>query len=133
METRQQTDRGPNCVTCHGSLNAQAPTVRTVADTCQACHNSDSENHPTMPVEAEKLLNEFNTIRGFRHYVDRRGEGELRANALTVLDSGLADLTRHWHTFDLESIATRTDELLALAKAKYEATREARQIPKTDN
>jgi hypothetical protein len=133
METRQQADRGPNCVTCHGSLNAQAPTVRTVAGTCQHCHNSESNNHPDMPVQAEKLLNDFNTVRGFRHYVDRRGEGELRATALSDLDSGLGDLTRHWHTFDLESISTQTDELLALAKAKYEAVRESRRAQKTDN
>ena len=72
-------------------------------------------------------------MRGFRHYVDRRGKGELRSSALSDIDSGLGDLTRHWHTFDLESIAARTDELLTLAKAKYEATREARRTPKPDN
>lgn len=132
MENRQQADRGPNCVTCHGSLNAQAPTVRTVAETCQRCHNDDNGNHPSMPVEAEHLLNELNTIRGFGLYVSRRGEGDLRASALQELAVGMTDLTRHWHTFDLESIASRTDELLELSKAKYEAIREARQASKID-
>jgi hypothetical protein len=133
MGTRQQTDRGPNCVTCHGSLNVQAPNVRTVADTCQRCHNNDSENHPEIPVQAERLLNELNTIRGFQLYVSRRGEGELRARAMRELDIGVSALMHHWHTFDLESIADRTDKVLELSKAHFEAVREARRVSKPDN
>lgn len=131
MKTREQAERGPNCVTCHGSVSAAAPTVRTVAQTCAQCHNTATGNHPDTPARAEKLLNDYNAIRGFRLFVSRRGEGELRDQALRRLDAGLDDLTRHWHTFDLESIAVSTDKLLTLAKAQYNAVREARQATKS--
>ncbi len=81
------------------------------------------------PAKAESLLNELNTIRGFRVYVSKRGEGELRDAALKELDAGLADLGRQWHTFDVGAIEAETHGLLALGKSKYEAVREARKKP----
>lgn len=129
MKDNDQHERGPNCVTCHGSLNAAAPDVRTVAATCQLCHNADSANHPETPARAVALLNDLNTIRGFRLYVSRRGEGDTRDKALREIDAGLSDLARRWHTFDVDGIGESTKALLALSKSKFEAVRGARSKP----
>ena len=127
VKARGESGPGPNCVTCHGSLNAAALNVRTVGATCHLCHSEESSNHPEVPARAEMLLNDFNTIRGFRLYVSKRGKGEARDLALSEIDAGLSTLSRHWHTFDLAAIESSTQSLLATAKEKYEAVREARK------
>ncbi|MCP3962260.1 MAG: hypothetical protein GY719_30835, partial [bacterium] len=114
---------GPNCVTCHGSLDARAPNVRSVRDTCQLCHNSVSGKHPEIPARAEMLLNDLNAIRGFRRYVSLRAKPEKMVEMLPVFDAGLEDLARLWHTFDLEGIDADTRKLLEFALAKQKEVR----------
>ncbi len=117
---------GPNCVTCHGSLDARAPNVRSVRDTCQQCHNSVSGKYPEIPGQAEILLNDLNAIRGFRRYVSRRAKPEKVVELLPVFDAGIEDLARLWHGFDLEDIDADTRKLLEFALAKQQEVRAER-------
>ncbi len=123
LKTDAKGQIGPNCVTCHGSLDARAPNVRSVRDTCQQCHNSVSDKHPEMPGRAEVLLNDLNAIRGFRRYVSRRAKPEKMVDLLPVFDSGLEGLARLWHTFDIKGIDTDTRELLEFALATQKEVR----------
>ncbi len=123
LKTDGQGQIGPNCVTCHGSLDARAPNVRSVRDTCQLCHNSVSGKHPEIPGRAEILLNDLNAIRSFRRYVSLRAKPEKMVEMLPVFDAGLEDLARLWHTFDLEGIDADTRKLLEFALAKQKEVR----------
>lgn len=126
LKSRNQQAQGPNCVTCHGSLNAKILDIRNVRDTCQNCHNSVSENHPEIPDRAEHLLNDLNAIRGYQKFIDRRGTTDASRDALRLLDRDIQNLARRWHTFDLETIQADTSTLLAFAGQQRDRVRDLR-------
>ena len=65
---------GPNCVTCHGSVNTAVLNVGTVRDTCEKCHNRENDNHPDIPDRAEEKLNEFLSIHRYYRFITVRGD-----------------------------------------------------------
>lgn len=50
------TGRGPNCVTCHGSMAIQVLSPEAMETTCTACHNAERGLPSTAPVAARYLL-----------------------------------------------------------------------------
>ncbi len=127
--TKKDADRrGPNCVTCHGSLNSRKLNVNTVAEVCEQCHNEESENAPEIPNKAMVLLNDLNTISGYRRFIERRDPVESKL-FLRNLDRNLGELSTTWHLFDIEKIETSTSQLLKEVKSKRKAVLK-KSIPK---
>lgn len=124
-QLRKQGDeqKGPNCITCHGSLDATALDVTTVRDTCKKCHNEESGNAPEVSARAERLLNDLNSIRGYYHFIDVRADPETRERMENTLDPLLESLGNEWHTFDLDSVQLETRGLLGITKEKVEEVR----------
>jgi formate-dependent nitrite reductase cytochrome c552 subunit len=116
--TEQNVQQGPNCVTCHGSLNARKLTVNTVRAACQQCHNDKTGNHPDIPNRATHLLNDLNAIRGYSHYISVRASAEVASEASKVLGQGMEEVAEHWHTFDLDATQHKTEMLLEYARSK---------------
>ena len=121
LKRENMEKRGPNCVTCHGSLNSKKLNVNTVAEVCEQCHNTKSENHPEIPEKATALLNDYNTINGFRRFIRRRGNAVEMAPYLQQLDQDILKLSTTWHYFDLEKIEKQTQKLLVSTKEKRDA------------
>ena len=133
LRSRKQEAQGPNCVTCHGSLNAKILDIRNVRETCQQCHNSVSGNQPAIPDKAEHLLNDLNAIRGYQKYISRRANPEKALETTKVLETQLGNLALRWHTFDLEAIEADTSTLLAFAaKARDEVRKERMEQRKAE-
>ena len=121
---RLQSDgRGPNCVTCHGSMATRVLTPDSALGTCTACHapggvapvgKAREAARVLALVRSENIL--FDVVSGAA-----RGNGAPRARML------LGDAARHlqaaaevWHSFRLDSATARLDdarELLADAWA----------------
>jgi nitrate/TMAO reductase-like tetraheme cytochrome c subunit len=119
----QEEQQGPNCVTCHGSINAVALKVTTVRKACSRCHNEEEENHPEIPDEAEGLLSSFLSIHRYYRYITIRGEQDDNAKFFKLMDPEMQRLSVTWHTFDIEDIEQRTAIVLMLMKSKREEIR----------
>jgi hypothetical protein len=124
----KQVERGPNCVTCHGSVNATKLDVNTVRAVCQQCHNTKSKNHPEVPEAATHLLNDLYVIRAYAHYVRKRGADGLDA---ADIESQIKNLGVSWHSFDLEKIRRDTSVSLEHARAKRQAVEQQRRDAKS--
>jgi formate-dependent nitrite reductase cytochrome c552 subunit len=118
---KQEEDQGPNCVTCHGSLNAKALNVNTVRNTCIKCHNAKTNNHPDIPLKAEGLLNDLNTIRAYNRFNSIRGDAATVAEAKKNLDPRVRSLAQTWHSFDLAKIEGEMAAVLKMAKEKRDS------------
>ncbi|MBF0352414.1 MAG: ammonia-forming cytochrome c nitrite reductase subunit c552 [SAR324 cluster bacterium] len=123
LTKKKDGHQGPNCVTCHGSLNVAALNVNTVKKTCVQCHNEKTKNNPEIPDKAENLLNQFLSIHRFYRYISLRGEPTDTKSFLTGIDGQLEDLSTTWHTFDLKNIATKTRTVLDSLSAKRDEVR----------
>ena len=109
---------GPNCVTCHGSVNTGVLNVRTVRDTCQKCHNRENDNHPDTPDRAEEMLNEFLSVHRYYRYLTVRGDRAASQDFYRRVENETDDLMMFWHSFDLDAIGKRTHALITVLKEK---------------
>ncbi len=124
---KKQEKQGPNCVTCHGSINATVLNVSTVTTACQRCHNEETQNHPELPATASDLLNRFLSINRYYRYIGIRGDPVDTQAFFAVMDERIRDLSVLWHTFDLPTIDKETRFVLGLLKAKRAEVRKLQQ------
>lgn len=100
--------RGPNCVTCHGSMAIQVLSPRDLEATCSACHNPEQRAPFPAPVSARYLLVllrqvEFG-ISVSERLAERTPERPARDAAARHLRQARETMQRArqgWHSFDL--------------------------------
>lgn len=111
---------GPNCVTCHGSVNTTVLTVNTVKLACQDCHNKKYDLSPEVPQRAENLLANINNIRRIYNFISlKAAAGKTNPEQSEEMGEKIADLTTNWHTFDLDEMESATNEILAAVRVQY--------------
>lgn len=118
-----QEQQGPNCVTCHGSMNTSVLDVTTVRAACARCHNEEMDNHPEIPDKARTILNKFLSIDRFHRYMSARLEADERQAFFAEVDPRIHALAVTWHGFDLEEIEPATRALVDLMKEKRSSLR----------
>ena len=109
---------GPNCVTCHGAMSNAALNVTTVRQTCASCHNAKLKSRPEVPAQVESLLNKFLSIHRFYRYVSTKGDPVKTREFLLDIDQRMKQLSKKWHSFNLEAIAADTHTILELLQKK---------------
>jgi hypothetical protein len=117
----KQEKQGPNCVTCHGSMNTDVLNVTTVKTACERCHNQETQNEPEIPDEARVILNKFLSIDRFYRYLSVRLDPEQKAVFQKDADARIHALAVTWHGFDLKRIERETRALVDLMKEKRDA------------
>jgi hypothetical protein len=115
--------QGPSCVTCHGSVNAAVLNVNTVKQTCSKCHNDTTHNHPEIPARASELLTRLLSIDRLYRYVSRKSDPKGAERFIRTTEPLRADLSRQWHTFELDTVDLKTRMLLDSLKKERDAMR----------
>ena len=119
----EKEKQGPNCVTCHGSVNADRVKVGTVEGVCSQCHNEKSGNQPEIPQRAVHQLNDLNMIRGFSRYIVKRSDPADAVKTNKEIDDLLETLFREWHSFDIDNIEAKTAAAMKQVKEKRDTIR----------
>jgi hypothetical protein len=119
----KERKQGPNCVTCHGSMNTSVLDVTNVEAACARCHNEETGNKPEIPEEARLVLNKFLSIDRFHRYMGNRLQGEARQAFFDDVDPRIHALAVLWHSFDLSKVEPATRELVDRMKAARDALR----------
>jgi hypothetical protein len=125
LEKVEDEEQGPNCVTCHGSINVGVLDVNTVHESCARCHNDEKDNHPENPDRATAILNKFLSIHRFYRYITVRGTPEEAKRFFEEIDDQIESLSVTWHTFDLDEIEEATKIVLDSMKAERDKVRAA--------
>ncbi len=126
---RLETDgRGPNCVTCHGSMATRVLTPERLLGTCSACHTEGGVAPPELAREAGRVLSLVRAENILYDVVatDAAAHRGTRAGARAGILLG--DAQRHltaaaevWHSFRLDSAAARLDEARQTTVEAWEA------------
>jgi hypothetical protein len=115
----------PNCVTCHGSMDMDFIFASRVKNTCQFCHNHESENLPGIPGQADYILSKMNIIKGYKGFVEQHLADKELAHQL---DADFDTLTAKWHSFELETVEEDAKQLLGnYRRAKAQAMKDRKQ------
>ena len=103
----QSAGKGPECVTCHGSMVTSILTPNTVAAVCEQCHNERMGTFPYVPQKAKAillLLTESSALLDADAKLYHAAEGTEQARALRDARSSLHSARLNWHKFDLDAI-----------------------------
>jgi hypothetical protein len=110
----ESTGKGPDCVTCHGSMVTSILTPDNIVAVCERCHNARMGVFPYVPQKAKAvllLLKESNALldADVKLYLPAEGTGNARAvrDARSSLHSARLD----WHKFDLDTIIAALQDL----------------------
>lgn len=110
-----RTGKGPNCVTCHGSMASHVLAPRELELTCTLCHRKPTRAYATLLSlgTASRALQKLDleVARAAKLGVDTAPQESAQAKARSVYQGAVID----WHTF-------RMDEVL---KSSQEAARQA--------
>jgi len=99
--------KGPECVTCHGSMVTSVLTPGTIAAVCQQCHNERMGIFPYVPQKAKAvllLLTESSALLDAETKLYHPAEGTEKARTLSDARSSLHSARLDWHRFDLDTI-----------------------------
>jgi hypothetical protein len=103
----ESTGKGPECVTCHGSMVTSILTPDTVAAVCERCHNERMAVFPYVPQKAKAvllLLTESSALLDANVKHHHPAEGTAPAQAVRDARSSLHSARLDWHKFDLDAI-----------------------------
>lgn len=111
----RRTGKGPNCVTCHGSMANHVLAPRELEQTCTLCHRKPTRAYATLmslntSARAIKRL-EAELERAAKGGMEARPQESALARAKAAYQGALVD----WHTFRMAPVL----------KASQEAAREA--------
>lgn len=117
----QGTGRGPNCITCHGSMAISIPQPAELSSTCAACHNERLGIRPDEPLKARFLLKLMQQtqeqLKLLRVLIElKKMQGVDTTAAETLLEQAqtqMSPIQEEWHTFQLEQLEGRLDRVRA--------------------
>jgi len=113
--------RGPNCITCHGALNAKVYSTSIVERACANCHNAKTKNRPEVVAQAKEILAKLNHANGYRNGLRFYYKTTKRPQAMAKVDKAYDDVILFWHEFDFKRLSPRAKDLLTELKALYTA------------
>lgn len=115
----ESTGLGPNCITCHGALNARVYATTIVERACSSCHNAKSKNHPEVIAQASEILARLNHANGYRKGLKFYYKSVKKPGAMAKVDNAYTDTINFWHEFDFKKLGPRSQDLLAELKKLY--------------
>lgn len=116
--------KGPECVTCHGSMATSILTPDTITAVCERCHNSRMGVFPYVPEKAKAvllLLRQSSALLDADAKLYHPVEGTEGARALRDARSYLHSAVLDWHKFDLDTVIA---DLLDLYNSRQKLTPE---------
>jgi hypothetical protein len=108
------TGRGPDCVTCHGSMVTTVLSPDTIATVCERCHNDRMGIFPYVPQKAKAvllLLRESGALFDAESRIYHPSGGTQNDEYLRDARSSLNSARLEWHRFDLDIITRRLQEM----------------------
>ncbi len=99
--------KGPDCVTCHGSMVTTVLSADNVAAVCERCHNERMGVFPYIPQKAKAvllLLKESKALLDADEKLYHPAQGSEKALFLRDAGASLHSAKLDWHRFDLDTI-----------------------------
>lgn len=130
-EQLEKEGRGPNCVTCHGSMAISILTPAELEQTCSACHNERLGIRPVEPIKARYVLIISFQVQAYLEAVKslmqiKGAEGRDVAEALLAqAEQELEKMRQEWHTFSVDRIEEHLAQAFQLAQQAAEGLRGA--------
>jgi len=112
----EETGRGPECVTCHGSMETRVLAPETLAAVCERCHNERIGVFPYVPQKARAillLLRQGEQLLAVEKQLYGSAPGTETARELGSAGAALHAARLEWHKFELDTITDHLQDFSA--------------------
>jgi hypothetical protein len=106
----ETTGRGPDCVTCHGSMVTKVLSPDDLVAVCQRCHNRRMGIFPYVPQKAKAVLLLLRESKELFAADKQLYHSPKCAPTLGHAEVLLQAAKLNWHTFDLDTITRELDQ-----------------------
>lgn len=121
----QEMGRGPNCITCHGSMAISILKPTELEASCSVCHNERLGIRPSEPIKARFVEVLMSQTQAFIDLVEEliqlkktQGVDTTKAEAMiTSAKAEMGEARKEWHTFNVEKIEGHISRAFALAQS----------------
>ena len=106
--------RGPECVTCHGSMVTRILSPDNLASVCEQCHNERMDIRPYIPQKAKAvllLLRESQELLDVIKKLHPTAGSTMEAERMRAAQASLHSAKLEWHEFDLDTITGYLQEM----------------------
>jgi hypothetical protein len=117
---------GPNCVTCHGSLNTTVLTPSKIATVCERCHNDETGNHPDFPERARQIRRHNMMIGSYLKWVGAYFDSIGKPEEMVPFYEQVNHQRIAWHTFNLDQARDTSDAILSRLREKEQEIEKAK-------
>ena len=110
----ETSGRGPECVTCHGSMVTRILSPDNLASVCEQCHNERMDIRPYIPQKAKAvllLLRESQELLDAIVKLHPVDAGTMEAERMSAAQTSLHSAKLEWHKFDLDAIIDYLQEM----------------------
>lgn len=110
----ESTGRGPECVTCHGSMVTHILSPENLATVCDRCHNERMGIRPYIPQKAKAvllLLRESQALLEATEALHPPAKSSGAAEQIRSARASLHSAKLEWHRFDLDTITGYLEEM----------------------
>lgn len=102
----QRTGKGPNCVTCHGSMANEVMSPQQMENACSLCHRKPTGARPALLAlnNASAAVDRLGALAASTGNPDAKARHE-------ALSHARADMRSDWHAFDLKKALQKAQGL----------------------
>ncbi|MBI5247576.1 MAG: hypothetical protein HY923_10375 [Elusimicrobia bacterium] len=112
-----RSGKGPNCVTCHGSMANEILSPKHLENTCSLCHRKPMGARPALMA----LNNASAAVERLGTQIGRSGDAAEAKETFARLEKERGELLRDWHTFTLKGVLEKSQALTKKAIAAARA------------
>ncbi len=123
----KKSERGPNCVTCHGSMAIGIPQPSQLEQTCSLCHrerNMAREALVTLNLAGSALKKWQQT---FAELKKRGGTTPAQEASLKEQEKAMAEVQKKWHAFAMQWVLEEAQKISAAAKDGIQVLQPAKE------
>lgn len=113
-KTLLRTGKGPNCLTCHGSMATTVLTYSDMQKTCSLCHGK--------PSQAAKALSLIHSVKNLLKVYQKQA-ATLGKTGNPSFEKRYQTIQREWHSFDVVTVVKHSEKLVEEIKKELEILR----------
>ncbi|MDO8526595.1 MAG: multiheme c-type cytochrome [Deltaproteobacteria bacterium] len=100
----EDSGKGPNCLTCHGSMATTILAHSQLDQTCSLCHGK--------PIQAAKALSLIQSIKNSLDVLQKKKGQYENKEKITEFWARYREIQKKWHSFDIAALTNKSKELL---------------------
>jgi len=106
-----RSGKGPNCVTCHGSMASHVMSPRELESVCTLCHRRPTQAYASLLTLQSTRKSMDQLHKDIKAAKEENLDVKSQSDMLLQAEKSYQDILKEWHAFDMKKVLTMAQEL----------------------